>query len=441
MSATTLDRYEIVRPLARGGMAQLYLARRRGPAGVERLVVIKQLLPELLRDADMREMFIDEIRIAAALHHPNIVDVYDFDVSEGSGYLVMEYLRGIDVCHLQSRLAERQRDLPLDVVLWIASGVAMGLHHAHEQTDAQGRPLRIVHRDVSPQNVFITREGHAKLLDFGIATAVDRINQTRSGVLKGKIGYLSPEQCRARPVDRRSDVFSHAALIWEMVTGRRLFSGRNDFAVMAQILEQPIPRPSSLRPDIPKALEAIIMRGLQRDPEERFPSAQAMGQALEGVARDANLPLGPQGASALLHEIGVQQDREDPEATTPADDGWRTVSLQAAPSVPRKSRSRGRVGLAILATLMALGVGGGVHWATHQAPAPPTVSSAETPPPTVDPTKPQIPRLDPYLLVPRQQPQPSRPPEVPAVVPSRSHAHRGRGSSQPVDLDALAPPR
>ena len=212
-----LGRYEILRPLARGGMAELFLARATGIQGFEKLVVVKRILPEMARDTDYVEMFLEEARLAAGLHHSNIVQVYDIGEDEAAPFFAMEYLHGEDVRTLLRAAALRRARVPVEHALSIAIGVAAGLHHAHEKRDPDGRPLGIVHRDVSPHNVAVTFDGGVKLLDFGVAKTRRRASATRHGTLKGKLGYMSPEQCRGDELDRRSDVFAVAILLWELL--------------------------------------------------------------------------------------------------------------------------------------------------------------------------------------------------------------------------------
>jgi tRNA A-37 threonylcarbamoyl transferase component Bud32 len=308
-----LGRYEIVRPLARGGMAELFLARATGIQGFEKLVVVKRILPEMARDDEYVEMFLDEARLAAGLHHSNIVQVYDIGEHEGAPFFAMEYLHGEDVrAILQTALQKRQRP-PLEHALSVAIGVAAGLHYAHELHDGEGRPLGIVHRDVSPHNVAVTFDGGVKLLDFGVAKTRRRQSATRHGTLKGKLGYMSPEQCRGDELDRRSDVFAVAILLWELVTGRRLYGGRSDFGVMKSIVETDAPRPSMVWPACPPELEALVMRGLRREREGRFATAEELQLALEAFAREQRLAVSGVGLGHWVRELFGERATRPPE--------------------------------------------------------------------------------------------------------------------------------
>ena len=305
MTATPerLGRYRVVRPLARGGMAELFLARSSGIQGFEKLVVVKRVLPELARDADYVGMFLDEARLAARMHHSNLVQVYDIGEADGLPFYAMEYLDGHDVREIIRALQARREKLPIEHALLISIGVAAALHYAHEMKDEEGRTLGIVHRDVSPQNVAVTFDGGVKLFDFGVAKAKRRSTETRHGTLKGKIQYMSPEQCRGDEVDRRSDVFSVAILLWELMTGRRLYGGNSDFGVMKSIAESDAPKPSLVWPECPPELEEIVMRGLRREKQGRFATMEELQLALEAYARESRLAVSGVGMGKHLRKL------------------------------------------------------------------------------------------------------------------------------------------
>ena len=271
----------MVEELARGGMAVLYLVRARGPAGFEKHAVLKRIAPGWADDEEFVEMFLTEARLAAALQHPHAVAVYDLGEDRHGPYFVMEYIHGVDLYVLLRTVAQAEMEIPIQHVLTIGIAVAGGLHHAH----AQG----IVHRDVSPRNILVTYEGGVKVVDFGIAKAISRRTQTRPSVRKGKIGYMSPEQCRGDTVRAVSDVFALGVVLWELLTGRRLFRAENEFAVMNEIINHDVDPPSSLRPDIPPELDRLVLAALHRNPDERTPSARAVQAALESAAKDLAL--------------------------------------------------------------------------------------------------------------------------------------------------------
>ncbi len=281
-----LGRYEVVSLLAQGGMAELYLAKQPGIEGFHTRVVVTRVRPPLARARGFVDMFLGEARLAATLHHQNVVQVHDIGQDAGGYFFAMEYLHGADVGEI---MRTTQAALPLDIALEIVRGACAGLHYAHQRTGADGAPLGIVHRDVSPQNLFVTFDGGVKVLDFGIAKAAQHIAEThtRSGTLRGKLPYMSPEQCQNQPLDRRSDVFSLAVVLWEITVGQRLFggAGENDFEVLKAIVERPIPPPSSRVAGYPPELERIVMKGLARDRAWRHQTADELGAELDAFSR------------------------------------------------------------------------------------------------------------------------------------------------------------
>jgi len=218
-----LGKYELIKRIATGGMAEIYLARVSGLPGFEKIVVVKRILPQLATNQEFVQMFLDEARVAATLHHPNIVQMYDIGAVDGNYFISMEYLHGEDLRSIARAMRQKGQDrVPLEHALGIGVGIAAGLHYAHEKVGFDGKPLHIVHRDITPQNIFVTYDGGVKLVDFGIAKASNRASETRYGSLKGKIPYMSPEQCRSEPLDRRSDIFSLGILLYEQTTSVRL---------------------------------------------------------------------------------------------------------------------------------------------------------------------------------------------------------------------------
>ncbi len=294
-------RYEVVCRLAGGGMSDLYLARATGLAGFERLVAIKRLSRQFATRSDAVHALYDEARIAATLSHPNLVQVTDVEIVDGQVSIVMEFLHGHDVAQLLRRLGHLDEPLPLDQAIAVGLAVCAGLHHAHERVGLDGRPLEIVHRDVSPHNVFVTYDGAIKVVDFGIARATTQRNRTEEGVIKGKPGYIAPEQLRGKHVDRRTDVWATGVLLYEMTTGTRPFG--DDPAeidrLLAVITRDP-PPPSSRIAGYPPDLEAIVVRAMARDPAARPPTAEALRQELDELARAHQLDLSPYRVAALM---------------------------------------------------------------------------------------------------------------------------------------------
>ncbi len=288
-----LGRYEILKHLAQGGMAELLLARTVGIEGFERHVVLKRIRAEAARDERYVSMFLDEARLAASLHHHNIVQVTDIGQEAGEYFFTMEYVHGEDTRALLANASKHGQMVPLEHVIGIVCAAAAGLHHAHEQRGANRAPLGLVHRDVSPANILIGYDGGVKVADFGIAKAKGTKGraETESGTLKGKVAYMSPEQCVGEAMDRRSDVFSLGIVLYELCTVRRLFKGDNDFLTMTSIVLGYIPPPSTIRPDLPPELEDIILKALAAKPEDRYQTTQELRLALEQVAGALGLTI------------------------------------------------------------------------------------------------------------------------------------------------------
>jgi serine/threonine protein kinase len=285
----TFGRYEVIKHLAQGGMAEVFLARATGIEGFERHVVIKRIRAEQARDKSHVQMFLDEARLAASLHHHNIVQVHDIGEEQGEYFFVMEYVHGEDVRKLLTQVSSRGERVPLEHVLTIVTAAAAGLHHAHEQCGPNRAPLGIVHRDVSPANILVGYDGGVKVADFGVAKATHRTFETESGARKGKVAYMSPEQCVGLPVDRRSDVFSLGIVLYESLTVRRLFKDDNDFLTMTAIVQAQIPPLSTPWPEVPPALEAIVMKALSPSPDDRYATADHLRLALEQFAANTGL--------------------------------------------------------------------------------------------------------------------------------------------------------
>jgi serine/threonine protein kinase len=284
-------------------MADVFLARDDAPRALARHVVVKRIFPHLARDGQYIGMLLEEARLAALLRHTNIVQVHEAGEHDGQYYIAMEHLHGHDVARLGMRLAATTRRMPLEQILHIVISVCAGLHHAHELRDSDGSPMGVVHRDVSPHNVFVTYDGHVKLVDFGIAKAAFRAHHTQTGVIRGKVGYLAPEQALAQPVDRRADVFSLSVILWELVTGTRLFPGDDPFVTMRKVVENDAPPPSSVRPDVHPSFDRILARGLARDREARYPTARALAEDLESLAREAGAVLSQRTLAELVTEL------------------------------------------------------------------------------------------------------------------------------------------
>ena len=399
-----VGRYELLRRLGSGGMAEVHLARASGLEGFEKLVVLKRILPHLSADPHFIKMFMDEARLSALLEHPNDFQLFDNGVDDEQYFFTMEFVYGENLQTLTKILARRGKPLPYPLAIAIAIGAAAGLHYAHERVGWDGQPLGIVHRDVSPTNVMVTYDGCVKVADFGIAKVTSRTDVTRAGMRKGKVPYMSPEQCRAEKLDRRSDVFALGIVLWECSTGCRLFDGDNEFGVMNRIVSGDIPLPSTRRADYPKDLERIVMRALSVDPRRRYATAHQVQQELQALARERKLDASPSALAEFMHrmfqpqpfpwgalhgggvmgaaaslatEIGVHDLASQSGAGTPSGlpdvtpqtgggswNGMRThhstiASVASVKEVQRQSQLRGiAMGLGVAAALAVAGVGG-----------------------------------------------------------------------------------
>jgi eukaryotic-like serine/threonine-protein kinase len=275
-----LGKYRLIAELGRGGMAEVFLALVRGPAGFNKLMVIKRLRPHLSEEAEFLQMFLDEARLAAKLSHPNIVQTIEVGEDNGQYFISMEYLEGQPLNRILRRCGDQ---VTMAMALRILCDALAGLHHAHELTDYDGSALSVVHRDATPHNIFVTYNGQVKVVDFGIAKAAISVAETRTGVLKGKVSYMAPEQARGEEVDRRADLFSIGCCMWEVLTGQRVWKGKSDIQVLNAIMnnDQPIPSPRSLRPDIPSQLEEICLKALAFDREVRHQTAIELKRDIE----------------------------------------------------------------------------------------------------------------------------------------------------------------
>jgi serine/threonine protein kinase len=300
----SFGKYELVSRLAAGGMAEIFLARTKSIQGFEKYLVIKRILSHRTSDPEFVRMFLDEARVAATLDHPNIVQIYDVGHVDNEYFIAMEYLRGhnlIEIVRAGAKLGYAKP--PLEHVVSMVTQSCAGLHYAHEKRDFEGRSLEIVHRDVTPQNVVVNFDGSVKVVDFGIAKAATREVETMAGTLKGKIGYMSPEQCKGANVDRRSDVFAIGIILFELTTGKRLYHERSDFDTLKKIIEGPVPSPRDLLPFYPAFLNAIVVRCLQKNPDDRYQTARDLHADLDAFGRDNQLVTGTVPLSQYMERI------------------------------------------------------------------------------------------------------------------------------------------
>jgi serine/threonine-protein kinase len=380
---TPIGKYKLVRLIASGGMAEVYLARQAGAAGFEKLVCLKRILPHLARDKQFVEMFLNEARIAARLDHPNIVSIFDLGEANGNYFIAMEFIDGPSLRAAAKRALERGDRLPVPEIVKIVSMAASGLHYAHDLTDAAGKPLGLVHRDISPDNILVHRNGTAKVVDFGIAKAASSSALTRTGTLKGKVAYMPPEQLRGDPLDRRADVFALGVVLYELLGGKRPWASDSDVSLIGRIMtEEPQPL-ATLRPDVPAGLTAVVDRALAKDRDARHPSCHDLQADLESLL----LSLGQTISASRLSDFA--RSYADPVVAPDESTGAAMKALEAEmngtgsvpplparrgpgprrepptvviPSPPARDRRGVAVGLVAFLSVAAIGGAAGYAW-------------------------------------------------------------------------------
>jgi hypothetical protein len=304
-TGTRLGKYELLLCIGRGGMASVWVARMLTERPEEdRLVAVKVMLSDLdAAEGDFVSMFIDEVRLVGAIRHPNVVKIYEAGQQGGLMFMAMEWVEGESLQAFMQEAGKR-KPIPAEMAVRIISDAAAGLHAAHELTDAEGRPRGVVHRDISPHNLLVSVQGVVKLVDFGIAKAVGRVSEnTQIGQLKGKFAYMSPEQARGKPVDRRSDIFALGIVLYELTTNRRLFRGKNEIDTLRLVLTCTVPRPSSVVPGYPRELERILLKALAPTPEMRYQSAEEFRRDLESYLKADRVVVTASGVAGLLKRV------------------------------------------------------------------------------------------------------------------------------------------
>lgn len=302
-SAAQVGRYELLLELASGGMATVYVGRQRGAGGFQRLVAIKRMHPHIGAEPELAASFMDEARIASLIRHPNVVNVHDVHESDGEHLLVMDYVEGSSLAHVMRAARKRNERISRPAALRILIDALHGLHAAHEQTTLDGRPLGVVHRDATPHNILLGTDGSVRITDFGIAKAAERSVNTATGLAKGKFRYMAPEQARGGALDRRVDVFAMGVVAWELLTGDRLFDGESDAEVLLAVTGGRYRRPTSVDATIPAELEAIVMKALAPEANERWPTALAFADALAAHGKAAGEVASPTEVARLVHEF------------------------------------------------------------------------------------------------------------------------------------------
>ncbi|WNG16496.1 serine/threonine-protein kinase [Cystobacter fuscus] len=397
----TVGRYNLLTRLAVGGMAEIWLARQAGPQGFEKFVAIKRILDSLSSDADFVSMFLDEARLAAQLNHPHIVQIIDLGEEEGAYYIAMEYLPGENLASIARACTRQNKQLPMTHAVRIIAHAAEGLAYAHAKLGPDGALLGIVHRDVSPQNILVTYEGVVKVLDFGIAKAATRESQTMAGQVRGKAAYMSPEQARGQPLDARSDIFSLGIVLFELVTGTRLFPSMEPLGAMNALAgETPLPVAHERNPSVPESLSRIIGRALARNPGQRYISARHFQAALEEWLRGQPEVPDSTDLSSYMTELFADRIQERARLLESARSGdltpssarrvvGRMQSVASMPSrvlttrdltveqpAPHQRRWPLIAGGAVLSLLVLVGVFFGLRGSPTRSPAPTTKAPA-----------------------------------------------------------------
>jgi TonB family protein len=405
---TAFGSYELLEPIATGGMAEVYRARMRGMEGFEKIVAIKRILPHLSDNNEFVSMFIDEAKLAAQLQHPNIIHIYDLGRIERSYYIAMEYVDGRDLRSLLRLLDEKGTWLPLGLAILVGARLAAALDYAHRKHDLHGQALALVHRDISPQNILISYDGEIKLCDFGIAKAASKASHTRAGALKGKLQYMSPEQAWGKDIDHRSDIFSLGLVIYEMTTGHKAFAGDSELSVLEQVREPHITMPRDIDPAIPPQVERAVMRALRTDREERYQTAAEFASDLEGFL----LAIRPSPSAVELGAfLAGLAGRECPTGT---------LATPPRPARPQPTAT--------------------------PAPQPPTPPAAAAPPPPAATATPApTPTRTPTFTPPKPTPTPPRPvvaqrppPPPPELSLSASGAGRAAPAARRVPMPLVA---
>ncbi|MBI5549581.1 MAG: PEGA domain-containing protein [Deltaproteobacteria bacterium] len=299
--------YDLIEKIATGGMAEIFLARKAGVEGFEKLLVLKRILPHLAESQEFVEMFLHEARVAVRLNHPNVVQIFDLGKEAGAYFIAMEYIHGEDVRRVWRQSEAQQKLIPVPLVCRIVMDAAAGLDYAHKKTDAAGAPLHIVHRDVSPQNILVSFQGAVKVVDFGIAKAADQASQTRAGVLKGKYSYMSPEQAAGAEIDQRTDQFALGVVLWELLAARRLFKRGSDMQTLAAVTECKVPAPNEVDSRVPAELGAIVLKATAKEPQQRFGDLHELQMALEEWLLATRQASSPSHLAAYMAELYAER--------------------------------------------------------------------------------------------------------------------------------------
>ncbi|MBI2375876.1 MAG: protein kinase [Deltaproteobacteria bacterium] len=385
----SLKKFEVREMIAKGGMAEVYRAHTVGPEGFAKEVCVKKILPHLTEDPSFVKMFIDEAKLAATLNFANIVQVHDLCVSASHEYfIVMEYVEGKDLSDVIRGAQLAGREVPADIAVYVAREVAKGLYYAHTRTDATGAPLNLIHRDISPQNVLISYMGEVKITDFGIAKASSTMSKTAVGILKGKYGYMSPEQARGERIDARSDIFCLGIVLYELLVGERCFAGASDYSTLNLMREAVVTPPTKINDKVPKALEAMILKALSKEPDDRYRDALELEGALAKWADDAKQDARSTDLARFMVELFP---RDGLQSSAPSSTGVLDLASVVGPAAtPDGASEPGQEALARLAKRVKseeLGRGEDKQPEPRKSEPPPKADKprkSEAPPPKAD---------------------------------------------------------
>lgn len=325
----SFGKYQLLKKLATGGMAEVWLARQTGIEGFNRHIVVKRILAHLAEDPEFVAMFLQEARIASRFNHPNIAQIYDLGEHGGTFFIAMEFIHGEDLGRIMRRAWSTGQWVARPLAIRIVADSAAGLYYAHSRMDEQGRPLRIVHRDISPQNILVSFDGSVKLVDFGIAKAADQVSNTKSGAIKGKFAYMAPEQAGGKPLDARTDIFALGLVLYELITGVRPLKRDSEIATLQAALECAIEKPSQVA-EVPTSLDDVIMRALAKDPEDRYRDARQFQMALEQYLVQEGTVATSVQVSELMETIFADRLREEARLGAPAPASESSVSNPVA---------------------------------------------------------------------------------------------------------------
>jgi serine/threonine protein kinase len=443
--------YLLLKKIGRGGMAELYLARQTGVAGFERLVAIKRILPHLTEDREFVQMFVNEAKLAAQITHPNVAQIYDFGAVLGTYYMAMEYVMGKSLAAVSAQGQKLGTPIPVSAAAHITARIAAGLDHAYRGATVSGAPLGIIHRDISPQNILIGYNGDVKLVDFGIAKAASSSTHTQTGVLKGKLAYLSPEQAWGKTIDHRSDLFALGIVLHEMLTGQRLFKAENEFTTLERVRTADVTPPSAVKKGLPPELDAIALKSLAKNPDDRYPNGQAFEDALQEYLRRLSPPPGARDLSNYLRTLFDKDIETDtaayqqvttvtkttatpttkrPVPATPAEPTRAISKPPPAPVAAPTSRQprQGRyatIGLGV-AALVALTVVGAWSLRTPPTIEPPTAPVASVTMPT-----------EPAMVAPAPEPTPEEPVSVAEPPPDAAPIEPMVPQPRPASVDRM----